>query len=95
MAIKYGKTWWGEQWLGVLKDIDYSNRLPRGASYARQGIVKEIKIDGNIISAKVQGSRIKPYSETIKLHRFTESEIDKLMDLIIERPAVVGKLFNR
>lgn len=95
MAIKYGKTWWGEQWLGALKDIDYSNRLPRGASYARQGMVKEIQIDGNVISAKVQGSRIKPYSETIKLHKFTESEIDKLMDLITERPAVVGKLFNR
>jgi hypothetical protein len=32
MATKYGKIV-GEQWLGALKNIDYSNRLPRGASY--------------------------------------------------------------
>lgn len=52
MATKYGKTWWGEQWLGALKNIDYSNRLPRGASYARNGMVQEINFSGNIISAK-------------------------------------------
>ncbi len=36
MATSFGKTWWGEQWLNSLNIIDYSNRLPRGASYARK-----------------------------------------------------------
>ena len=70
MATKYGKTWWGEQWLGALKNIDYSNRLPRGASYARNGMVQDITFLGNVISAKVKGSRRTPYSETIKLPEF-------------------------
>ena len=95
MATKYGKTWWGEQWLGALKNIDYSNRLPRGASYARNGMVQEIKFLGNIISAKVKGSRRTPYSETIKLPEFSSKDIDKLIKLILEQPVVLSKLFNR
>ena len=95
MATKYGKTWWGEQWLGALKNIDYSNRLPRGASYARNGMVQEIKFSGNIISAKVKGSRRTPYSETIKLPEFSSKDIDKLIKLILEQPVVLSKLFNR
>lgn len=95
MATKYGKTWWGEQWLGALKNIDYSNRLPRGASYARNGMVQEITFFGNIISAKVKGSRRTPYSETIKLPEFSSKDIDKLVKLIQEQPVVLCKLFNR
>ena len=95
MATKYGKTWWGEQWLGALKNIDYSNRLPRGASYARNGMVQEIKFLGNIISAKVKGSRRMPYNETIKLPEFASKDIDKLIKLILEQPVVLSKLFNR
>ena len=95
MATKYGKTWWGEQWLGALKNIDYSNRLPRGASYARNGMVQEINFSGNIISAKVNGSRRTPYSETIKLPVFSSKDIDKLVKLIQEQPVVLSKLFNR
>jgi len=41
MASAFGKTWWGEQWLNSLNNIDYSNRLPRGASYARKGAVEK------------------------------------------------------
>ena len=95
MASKYGKTWWGEQWLGALKNIDYSNRLPRGASYARNGMVQEIKFLGNIIRAKVKGNRRTPYSETIKLPEFSSKDIEKLIKLIQEQPVVLSKLFNR
>lgn len=95
MATKYGKTWWGEQWLGALKNIDYSNRLPRGASYARNGMVLEIQFLGNIICAIVKGSRRTPYSETIKLPEFSSKDIDKLIKLILEQPVVLSKLFNR
>lgn len=34
----YGTTWRGKQWLQALKDIDYSNRLPRGKTYANKGL---------------------------------------------------------
>jgi len=95
MATTYGKTWWGEQWLGALKNIDYSNRLPRGSSYARRGMVKEINFAGNVITAKVKGSRPSPYRVTIVLPKFTKKDIDSLIDLIVNQPVVLSKLYNR
>ena len=37
MARTFCKTWWGNAWLQALSHIDYSNRIPRGARYARNG----------------------------------------------------------
>jgi uncharacterized Zn finger protein len=74
MAQQFGKTWWGENFLQALTDIDYSNRLPRGRSYARNGYVAEIKTANNRINAKVKGSRRTPYKVEIILPLFTDTE---------------------
>lgn len=95
MAIQFGKTWWGEHWLRSLENVDYDNRLPRGASYARNGYVKEVKIKGNQIVAKVAGSRPTPYKVNIIVPPFFEDQIESLMDGIIQRPALISKLLNR
>ncbi|MDR2853762.1 MAG: DEAD/DEAH box helicase [Prevotellaceae bacterium] len=95
MAEKFGKTWWGEHWLRSLENVDYDNRLPRGASYARNGYVKDIKIKDNQIVAKVAGSRPSPYKVTIIVPPFFEEQIEQLMTKIIERPALISKLLNR
>ncbi len=58
-------------------------------------MVQEINFSGNIITAKVKGSRRTPYSETIKLPEFSQKDIDKLINLIQEQPVVLSKLFNR
>ena len=75
MGTLFGKTWWGEQWLNSLNNIDYSNRLPRGASYARKGAVEKIKFTGNHVSAKVQGSRPRPYNVDIIMPPFFDPEL--------------------
>ena len=95
MAEKFGKTWWGEHWLRSLENVDYDNRLPRGASYARSGHVKSIKINNNQIVAKVSGSRATPYKVTVIVPPFFEEDIERLMAKIIERPALISKLLNR
>jgi hypothetical protein len=51
MAEKFGKTWWGEHWLLSLENVDYDNRLPRGASYARSGGIK-VRLDRYYITAE-------------------------------------------
>ena len=61
MAQQFGNTWWGSEWLRSLSHIDYENRIPRGAAYARKGNVNEIKLKDNVITAKVEGSRPTPY----------------------------------
>ena len=95
MAEKFGKTWWGEHWLRSLENVDYDNRLPRGASYARSGHVKDIKISGNQIVAKVAGSRSTPYKVTIIVPPFFAEQVELLMTKIIERPALISRLLNR
>lgn len=95
MANDFGKTWWGSEWLRSLTNIDYANRIPRGARYARNGSVKEIVISDNVIDAKVQGSRRTPYSVTIKVDKFSAKETDALMDGILAHPAIVAELLNR
>ena len=95
MALQFGKTWWGEHWLRSLEHVDYDNRLPRGASYARGGHVVEVKIKGNQILAKVTGSRPHPYNVTVIVPPFFEDQVDDLMEGIIKRPVLISKLLNR
>lgn len=95
MAIKFGNTWWGEYWLRSLTHIDYNNRLPRGATYARKGMVQEIDIVDNKIYASVAGSGFTPYSVEIKIPVFKKGQIQLLIDRLIEKPLLISKLLNR
>ena len=70
MAQGFGKTWWGSEWLRALSHIDYANRIPRGATYARRGAVVKMEIKGNTIQAKVSGSRRTPYKVQIVVPSF-------------------------
>ncbi len=91
---KFGNTWWGEEWLKALTHIDYDNRIPRGATYARKGAVLEVTIEGCTIKAKVQGSRRTPYSETIRIPRFSKEDTNRLMEALTKEPLIVSKLLN-
>lgn len=95
MAIQFGKTWWGEHWLRSLENVDYDNRLPRGASYARNGYVREVKVKDNMINARVIGSAPSPYKVNIIVPPFFEEQINLLIDKLIEHPALISKLLNR
>lgn len=95
MTQYFGKTWWGQQWLNSLNNIDYSNRLPRGSSYARKGAVTKITIKDNHIKAKVAGSRSQPYKVDIILPPFFEPELGHFVDALAERPVIISKMLNR
>ncbi len=95
MAKQFGKTWWGEQWLNSLKNIDFSNRLPRGSSYARKGAVESIKITENKITAKVAGSRKSPYKVDIILPPFFDPALTRFIKKLGSNPNIISKLLNR
>ncbi|HEV8082786.1 MAG TPA: SNF2-related protein [Chitinophagaceae bacterium] len=92
---QYGRTWWGEQWLKALDRIDFSNRLPRGKSYANKGMVHSIKINENTIQAKVKGSLSRPYSITVIVPPFFEEEQKILIENIKNNPLLLSQLLNR
>ncbi|MCK9218738.1 MAG: SNF2-related protein [Bacteroidales bacterium] len=93
--IKFGQTWWGQQWLNSLTHIDFDNRLPRGRAYAGNGSVKDIIIINNSISARVQGSRPSPYKVKINIPQFSVAQKKNLIDEIAKNPLILSKLLNR
>jgi len=95
MRKSYGNTYWGKEWLNSLTQIDYSNRLPRGRTYANKGAAGDIRIEGNRIMAKVQGSRRRPYDISVTVNNFTHSEKAKIIQLVTDNPIYLSKLLNR
>lgn len=91
----FGKTWWGNEWLKSLTHIDYANRIPRGSAYARKGAVRSIEVKGNVITARVSGSRPTPYKVTIRIPSFKKEEVELLMQKLLQQPALISKLLNR
>lgn len=92
---KYGQTWWGAKWMNALSHIDYSNRLPRGRSYANKGAVKDLRISGHRIIANVAGTRIRPYQVTVEIPSFAPKEKEALTQMILNNPLLLSKLLNR
>ncbi|MDX9802104.1 MAG: DEAD/DEAH box helicase [Spirochaetia bacterium] len=80
--VRYGNTWWGQKWVEALNNIDYSNRLPRGQRYARNGSVLSIYIEGNKITSRVSGSRPRPYNISITIPGFKNDEKKKIFSII-------------
>ena len=53
------KTFWGKAWCQNLERYsDYSNRLPRGRTYLRNGSVIDLKIAAGEVMAQVMGSSL-------------------------------------
>jgi uncharacterized Zn finger protein len=53
------KSFWGKAWCDNLESYsDYSNRLPRGRTYARNGSVVHLAIEPGLAAAHVAGSEM-------------------------------------
>lgn len=60
------RTFWGKSWCGNLEGYsDYSNRLPRGRTYCRNGSVIDLKISAGAVAAQVMGSNLYQIKMTI------------------------------
>ena len=60
------KSFWGKSWCQNLERYsDYSNRLPRGRTYLRNGSVIDLKIGPGEVTAQVMGSRL--YRVTVSI----------------------------
>ena len=70
----FGLTWWGQRWIGALEALSasYANRLPRGRTYARKGLVTDLAVEPGRVSASVWGTRAEPYQVVIALPTFDD-----------------------
>jgi len=62
-----GEQWWSRRFIGVLESLGMTGRLARGRNYARAGQVLTLEISAGYVTARVQGSRPKPYQVRIQV----------------------------
>ena len=89
---KIAATFWGDAWCKNLESYsDYSNRLPRGRTYVRNGSVIDLRIEAGRVRALVSGSDI--YSVDIRIKSLAKKrwtgikgqcagKIDSLVELL-------------
>jgi uncharacterized Zn finger protein len=87
-----GETWWSRRWVDVLEDLGMGARLARGRSYARQGQVLSIDIAPGLVTARVQGSRSRPYDIIIKLKPLTDRDWERVTEALAEQAIFAAKL---
>lgn len=76
------RSWWGKAWCQNMETyLDYTNRLPRGRSYVRNGAVIDLSIGEGKAEALVQGSEWRPYKVTILVDPLSEGQMEKISRL--------------
>jgi uncharacterized Zn finger protein len=90
----FGESWWARHWIAVLESFDIGARLGRGRSYARRGQVLSIEIDKGKVSAKVQGSRPKPYNVDLQVKTLSASDWHKLAKVLSRQAIFSAKLLT-
>lgn len=74
-------SWWGKAWNDNMEQYsDYANRLPRGKSCIRNGMVVDLQIHEGQVTGKVQGTSTKPYSVTITIDPLSKELQKKIQD---------------
>lgn len=93
---KFGSTWWGQRWIQALERFgwEYSARLGRGRSYARQGRVHDLTVTDGVVSARVTGSRPTPYRVTIRLAPLTDRIWDAAIKAMASRAVFAARLLS-
>ncbi len=87
-----GSTWWSRRWIRALESLSMGNRLTRGRGYARQGQVISIDVEPGIVTAKVQGSQVKPYTVKIQLKPLTGQQWEQVAGAMAAQALFAAKL---
>jgi uncharacterized Zn finger protein len=88
----FGGSWWTRRWIAVLEGFHVGARLGRGRSYARRGQVLSIRIDKGRVTAKVQGSRSRPYDIVIKVKSLSAAQWKHLAKVLSGQALFAAKL---
>jgi uncharacterized Zn finger protein len=89
---QFGQSWWAKRWIAVLEGFDIGARLGRGRWYARNGQVLDIRIGKGNVTAKVQGSRPKPYDINIGVAPLSTAQWTKLVEALSGQALYTAKL---
>ncbi len=97
---QFSRSWWGQQFITAIEKLTDAGRLSRGRSYARGKKVKGFDIDGNLITAQVQGS-VNPYFGvykeplyhiTIEFQPLSQAKWSAAIALMASKASIISRL---
>jgi len=89
---RIGESWWSGRFIAALENVAIDTRLSRGRSYARSGQVMDLDIRAGVVTARVQGSRAKPYAVRIDIDPFSDDEWEAVEHAMAARAIFLAKL---
>ncbi len=87
-----GEQWWSRRFIGVLESYGMSGRLARGRSYARAGQVLDFNLSQGKVTARVQGSRMRPYDVRIGVLPLTAAQWRRVQERLASQALFRAKL---
>jgi uncharacterized Zn finger protein len=87
-----GERWWSRRFIDVLESFGLQSRLSRGRNYARSGQVLSLGIGTGHVTAKVQGSRVKPYSVKLTVDPLTTRQWRRVEEALAARAVFRARL---
>jgi uncharacterized Zn finger protein len=87
-----GEQWWSRRFIGVLESYGLSGRLARGRSYARAGQVLDFALTQGKVTARVQGSRPRPYDVRIGVLPLTKKQWQRVLQALAGQALFRAKL---
>ena len=89
---RIGEQWWSRRFTTILEGICAPGRLQRGRTYARKGQVLEISVGAATVTARVQGSREKPYDVKITIPAYDDVDWSRIEQALAESALYRAKL---
>jgi len=78
---KIARTWWGVAWNKNLESYaDYENRIGRGSSYVKNGMVLDLRIDAGLAAGLVMGTQKTPYKVEIVFDKLSEKKWTRVVE---------------
>jgi uncharacterized Zn finger protein len=87
-----GEQWWSRRFISVLESYGMSGRLARGRSYARAGQVLDFELSQGKVTARVQGSRVRPYQVRLGVLPLTTAQWRRVQDRLAGQALFRAKL---
>ncbi|MGI4895555.1 MAG: SWIM zinc finger family protein [Janthinobacterium lividum] len=90
---RIAQTWWSQRFTAALESGGGSGRLARGRTYARAGQVADLRTRKGAVTARVQGSRPRPYLVEVGVRRWGATDVDAVVAVVVENPLLLAPLF--
>ena len=92
-GTKIAKTWWGNAWNKNLESYaDYTNRISRGRTYLRNGMVLDLQIEAEMVKALVTGGGRKPYQVEVTINALPNDTWKKITEICGRSIASIDQL---